>query len=300
MGPEPNPDSFVRAGARVVELKVHRCNWSGTRPENSLSALEECARERALRVEIDVQMLREAEWAVFHDDRLDRKTTANGRVADVTAVELARARFRGTSERVALLSEALALVANAPFPRTIELDLKAGPPIPWPRVEELARIVQPARGRIVFGSTADWNLRRLLAVDPALPMSFNPHAYIDHGERNGRLPRGAYGYLDAHPLARRRFGSVNDYLRDRLGGVMRLVPDAREAHVRLRMFEKMLDDGMADAAEIFHGMNVKLDVWTLDAGAARWRTRLARVVAAGVDIITTNTAHALAEAARSG
>ncbi|OLC52410.1 MAG: hypothetical protein AUH85_17230 [Chloroflexi bacterium 13_1_40CM_4_68_4] len=296
----PHPDSRLRTSTgRIVELKVHRCNWSGAHPENSLSALEECARERVLRVEIDVQMLRDTGWAVFHDDRLDRATTARGLVRNTTAVELARARFRGTSQRVPLLSEALALVANAAFPGTIELDLKEQLPIPWPRVEELARAVEPAKDRIVFGGTSDWNLRRLLTVDPTLPVSLNPHAYIDYGERNGRLGLGAYGYLDAHPLARRRFGDLSDYLRDRFGGVMRLVPGVREAHLRLRMFEKMLDDGVADAAEIFHAMNVKVDVWTLDAGMARWQKRLARALGAGVDIITTNTAHALAASARS-
>ena len=45
-------------------------------------------------------------------------------------------------------------------------------------------------------------------------------------EKMDPLPgvRGAYGYLDAHPLARQRLGSTPDYLRDRLGGILRLVP----------------------------------------------------------------------------
>jgi glycerophosphoryl diester phosphodiesterase len=65
------------------------------------------------------------------------------------------------------------------------------------------------------------------------------------------------------------------------------------------MFERMLDDGVSDAAEIFHELGIKVDVWTLDAGGARWRERFTRVLAAGVDIVTTNTARALAEAARN-
>jgi glycerophosphoryl diester phosphodiesterase len=64
------------------------------------------------------------------------------------------------------------------------------------------------------------------------------------------------------------------------------------------MLERILDDGVADIAEIFHSLGIKLDVWTLDAGTARWRERLARIAAAGVDIVTTNTALALARAAR--
>jgi hypothetical protein len=79
---------------------------------------------------------------------------------------------------------------------------------------------------------------------------------------------------------------------------MRQVPGVTEAHVRLEMFERMLDDDVAEAAEIFHEMGIKVDVWTLDASGARWRERFARVLAAGVDIVTTNTTRALAVEAR--
>jgi glycerophosphoryl diester phosphodiesterase len=65
------------------------------------------------------------------------------------------------------------------------------------------------------------------------------------------------------------------------------------------MFERMLDDGVADAAEIFRALGIKVDVWTLDAETPGWRGRLSRVVAAGVDILTTNTAGALAAAGRA-
>jgi hypothetical protein len=87
---------------------------------------------------------------------------------------------------------------------------------------------------------------------------------------------------------------VADYLADRLGGILRLVPGAPEAHLRLRAFERMLDDGVADAARLFHEQGMLLDVWTLDAETPRWRQRLMRALAGGVDVITTNTAQALA------
>ena len=110
---------------------------------------------------------------------------------------------------------------------------------------------------------------------------------------------GAYGYRDAHPLAKRRLTTTAEYLRDRFGGIMRLVPGPSEAHLRLAMFERMLDDGIADAAEIFHALGIKVDVWTLDADTPRWRERFARLVDAGVDIVTTNTARSLATAGRT-
>jgi len=295
----PNPDSFLRADGRLVELKVHRCLWSGKFSENSPLAIEECARENVLRVEIDVQLLRDGEFLIFHDDRFDRVTDTRGLVRDATATEATRARFKDGSHPL-LLSEAVALMARHEFPRRIELDLKDLAPYAWPQVAALARAVQPVRDRAHLSCSADWNLRRLLSVDATLGVSLNPHAYIDSeaGKELG-LPKGAYGYFDAHPIAKRRDSSTADYLRDRLGGIMRLVPGVTETHLRFSMFERMLDDGVTDVADIFHALGIKVDVWTLDAETPRWRERLARVVAAGVDIVTTNTARAFAAAGRA-
>ena len=251
-----------------------------------------------LRTEIDVRALRDGEFVVFHDDRFDRVTDASGLVRDATAVEATSARFKDGSHPL-LFSEAIELIAAHEYPRRIELDLKDLAPYTRPQAEAIARAVQPLRERGHFSCPADWNLRRLLAVDPTLLVSLNPHCYIDTElDDDVRLPSGAYGYRDAHPLARERLSSTADYLRDRFGGIIRLVPGVLEAHLRVGMFERILDDGVADVADIFHSLGIKLDVWTLDAETPRWRERLARIVAAGVDIVTTNTARELATAAR--
>jgi glycerophosphoryl diester phosphodiesterase len=60
----------------------------------------------------------------------------------------------------------------------------------------------------------------------------------------------------------------------------------------LDFFERMLADGL-DIVPLFHAAGALVDVWTLDAGTPEWETRLARAVAAGVDLVTTNTPHAL-------
>jgi len=57
--------------------------------------------------------------------------------------------------------------------------LKDWQPWPWPRVEELARVLEPVKDRITFGGGADWNLRRLYHVDPTLPMGFTISDYLD-------------------------------------------------------------------------------------------------------------------------
>ena len=298
MSGPPNPDSFFRVGDRTVELKVHRCLWSGRYSENSPLAIAECASERVIRTEIDVRAVRHGEFVVLHDDRFDRVTDASGLVREATAIEATRSRFKDGSHPL-LFSEAIELIAANEYPRRVELDLKDLAPYTRSQAEALARAVQPLKERGHFSCPADWNLRRLLAVDPTLLVSLNPHCYIDSElDEDVRLPMGAYGYRDAHPLARERVSTTADYLRDRFGGIMRLVPGLSEAHLRVGMLERILDDGVADIAEIFHSLGMKLDAWTLDAGTPRWQERLARIAAAGVDIVTTNTPIPLATAGR--
>ena len=303
----PHPESVIRtAEGREVQLKVHQCVWSGAHPANSLPAIEECYRLAVARVEIDVCLLRDADFLVVHERELEESTDGSGLAAELSRHQARTLRLvsrgRVWEERPPLFSDVVALIRGQAYPTLMELDLKDVEPMPWPRVEELARLVEPVTDRVIFNSQADWNLRRLLRVDPTLPVSFDPAGYLDSpaerpDEDEARhLPHGAYGYLDAHPLARARLTSVADYLADRLGGILRLVPGAREAHLRLRAFERMLDDGVADAARLFHEQGMLLDVWTLDAQTPRWRQRLMRALAAGVDVITTNTAQALAAA----
>ena len=293
----PNPDSFFSHRGRTVELKVHRSLWSGRYSENSRLAIEECGRENVLRTEIDLQLLRDGQFVIFHDDRFDRATDAQGLVRDAMTADAKRARFRDGTHPL-LFAEAVELMAAHEYPTRIELDLKDLAPYSWPQVETLVRAVQPIKARAHFSCPADWNLRRILGVDPTLQVSLNPHSYIDTEDENElALPLGAYGYRDAHPLAKSRLTTTAEYLRDRFGGIMRLVPGVTEAHVRLEMFERMLDDD-AEAAEIVHALGIKLDVWTLDADTPRWRERFARLVNGGVDIVTTNTARELAAAGR--
>lgn len=191
----------------------------------------------------------------------------------------------------------LALVRESAGRTLLEIDAKDETPWPDAAAERLARLVDPVRDRVVVTSPADWNLRRLLRADPTLPIGFDPQYHLDWTRDREALspPRGAYGYLDAHPLARRRALPVAAYLRERLEEVVRLVPGVRELHLRLGFFERLLRDGV-DAVGLLHENGALADVWTLDAGTPRWRERLARAAEAGVDVVTTNTPRELAAA----
>lgn len=288
---------------------MHRCVWSGIYPENSLPAIEECHREAVARAEIDLHMLRDADFLVLHDSMLDSSTTGIGPTSALTRSDsqALRLRWHGqiSPERPPLFSEVVALIRDLASPTLLELDLVSFQPLPRPRAKELARLIEPIRDR-VFLNGYDWNVRRLLEIDAHMPVAYDLFPYLDWVHPGDPdevelaelgLSRGAYGYLDAHPLARTSLMPTSEYLTDRLSVLARLVPGARELHVRLETFEQMLDDGIS-AGEIIHRQGMLLDVWTLNADTPSWRKRLARALAADVDVITTDTPHALAAAAR--
>lgn len=60
----------------------------------------------------------------------------------------------------------------------------------------------------------------------------------------------------------------------------------------------MRDDGFEDVARFVHSHGLLLDVWTLNAGMPQWRERLSAALAAGVDVITSDTPRGLAAATK--
>lgn len=155
------------------------------------------------------------------------------------------------------------------------LDAKDRDPWPTEVVERIAKLIEPVRERVYVGTPADWNLRKLRAVDPDVALTFDPMYYVNERERGSA-------------------GRWREQLRTLLG----LAPGIGELHVRLSLLERMRAEG-CDVAEIVHAAGVALDTWTLNAGTERWRERLAFALESGVDIVSTDTARQLAAAARS-
>ena len=79
--------------------------------ENSLSAIK-AAIDAGYSVEIDVQMSRDGQAIVFHDDRLERLTNLGGRVFDYDAGQLLGLRLRGSPDHIATLPQVLTLIAG--------------------------------------------------------------------------------------------------------------------------------------------------------------------------------------------
>ena len=95
---------------------------SDTRLENTLPAFTHAIERGADGVELDVQLSRDGEVIVFHDEDLVRLAGRYERVADLECEELARVQLRGGG-KIPRLTD---LLAVWPTDRWLNVELKAG------------------------------------------------------------------------------------------------------------------------------------------------------------------------------
>jgi glycerophosphoryl diester phosphodiesterase len=81
------------------------------RIENTIGAAEAAIAAHCA-IECDVQLSRDGEAMVFHDDHLARLTRARGAFAEQSFAELQRLAFRGGQDRIPTLPEFLARIAS--------------------------------------------------------------------------------------------------------------------------------------------------------------------------------------------
>ncbi|MCO0596448.1 glycerophosphodiester phosphodiesterase [Peribacillus butanolivorans] len=100
---------------------------AGTHPENTMSAFKEAARVGADGIETDVQLSKDGEVVIIHDEKLNRTTNASGFVKDRTLMELktfnASNSYKGKmgNERIPTLEELLIWLKNNQLLCIIEL-----------------------------------------------------------------------------------------------------------------------------------------------------------------------------------
>jgi len=140
-------------------------------------------------IEVDVQVSKDGEAMVFHDETLERLTTSRGPVSARTAKQLKRVNFKHTKDRMWSLSDLLQLVQGL-VPLVIEIKSQ------WDNVGPLEKRVAEVL------STYD---------GPVCVMSFNPQSIITIKHLAPTLTRGlvagsfANGARWAHLSDRQRF-----------------------------------------------------------------------------------------------
>jgi glycerophosphoryl diester phosphodiesterase len=98
----------------IAHRGAHR-GRSGPVPENTMAAFRNAVDLGADRLELDVQMTKDGELVVIHDETVDRTTNGTGRVADLTLAEI-RALDAGQGERVPTFKEVLQFAGEAGVP----------------------------------------------------------------------------------------------------------------------------------------------------------------------------------------
>lgn len=157
----------------MTQVWAHR-GASADAPENTLPAFELAAEQGADGVELDVQLTRDGEVVVMHDETLDRTTDGSGWVADQSLDELrrldasaGRPGFAGT--RVPTLAEVLTLARGAGLVVNVELKNNE---VAYVGLEERVLDEVAAAGmarRVVLSSFNHQSLRLLARLAPDVP-----------------------------------------------------------------------------------------------------------------------------------
>lgn len=286
---------------RLVELKVHMARFTTRFPHNSLEAVEEALRGGAGVVEVDLLALADGAFLVTHETRLGRAIAGDPdvRVSQLTSDEARQLRFRDAPGRPPLLDELVELVRSIGGQARLHLDLKDWHALSPAAVTHLAEQAARLNGRAVVGSAADWNLQGIAAAAPQVRLGYDPMLRLDWRDRvrPDAVPSylGRHGYLDDDPLARVEGLNAADYLRLRFAMLSSLVPRLSEFYVRWQVLLRAADQG-CDLIDFLHTRGLRVDAWTLDQPDEATLAIARRLLALGVDQLTTNAPLAFAEA----
>lgn len=169
----------------MTEIYCHR-GYSGRYPENTMLAFEKSIGLGADGIELDVQLTRDGQVVIFHDERLERVTGKAAFVKDLTLRELreldASGPFRGKVpvQRIPTLREYFQLIAPTNLKTNIEL--KTGM-FEYPGLErQVWDIVKEFRQqeRVCFSSFHCQSLLRVKELAPEAPCGLL---------RQNRMPR---------------------------------------------------------------------------------------------------------------
>lgn len=200
MKTQPRPDNSVFGEAWDLLFAppvAHRGLWSPSgAPENSLAAFQ-AACAGGYGIELDVQLTRDGEAVVFHDDALERMCGVEGRVRDRSLADLRELRLKGTDETIPTLAETLAEVGHRAL---VHIELKTPVGEVGPLEKRVCEVLIDHHG-------------------PTCVIGFNPYSHAWFATHHPQVLRG----LDSY--------SWNDE------GARKIAPEQRKALARLEQVE---------------------------------------------------------------
>ena len=153
-----------------TKVWAHR-GASAYAPENTLEAFLLAAEQGADGVELDVQLTKDGEMVVVHDEEIDRVSDGSGFVKDYTLAELKNLNFNKTHleyQNVKIPTLREVYEALKPTGMTINVELKTG--IFWykdleKKVLELTKEME-MEDRVIYSSFNHYSIAKILELDP--------------------------------------------------------------------------------------------------------------------------------------
>ncbi|MGV8950045.1 MAG: glycerophosphodiester phosphodiesterase family protein [Cypionkella sp.] len=211
----PLPAAFLRAP--IAHRAYH--NRAERRPENSLGAIA-AAITAGYGIEIDLQLSSDGVAMVFHDETLDRLTTATGRLQGHTAAELQQIPLRDCDDAMPTLTQVLTLIAGQ-VPLLIE-------------IKDQTDAMLQTDGRLEAATAAALSTY----TGPVAVMSFNPHSIAHMARLAPKIARGitssGYDVEDWAPLPAEtcaRLRAIPDYDRTQSSFISHEAADLGSARV---------------------------------------------------------------------
>ena len=155
---------------KEVKIFAHR-GASGYAPENTLAAFRLAEEQGSDGVELDVQLTKDGEVVVIHDEKIDRTSTGTGFVRDYTLEELKKFSFHNhmeayEGETIPTLEEVLNLLK--PGKMEVNIELKTG--IFWyPEIEEKTMEIVKKTGmedRVIYSSFNHYSIQEVRRLNP--------------------------------------------------------------------------------------------------------------------------------------
>ena len=190
--PEKRRLEFVRFGAgedRSVrpEVKVwaHR-GASGYAPENTLEGFTLAVDMKADGVELDVQLTKDGQLVVTHDEQISRVSDGTGRVVDYTLEELKQFNFNKTHPeyadvcKIPTLREVLELLQDTGM--TINIELKTGVNFYSGIEKKVVELVHEMgwQNRILYSSFNHCSVLKVREYDPDAKIAFLYMEQLSH------------------------------------------------------------------------------------------------------------------------
>lgn len=201
---------------------------SGYAPENTLPAFAMAADMHADGVELDIQLTKDGEIVVCHDERVDRTSNAKGNIRDFTLAELKKLDFSNgklayEGVQIPTMREVCDLLK--PTGLTINIELKTGEYF-YPGIEEkIVKLIHECgmEKKVIYSSFNHYSIRKLQELDPEAETAFlYEDGFIDmsaYGEKYGVKALHPSGYNLQYPAfmedCRKRGLDVNVWTIDR-------------------------------------------------------------------------------------